>query len=1187
MSKTKWCAKPIYVLVALALVLSLGITALPMAGMVEANGTAITEVWEDSEEPAGPLAGFAAGSLQNVYVDGYSGNDGNLGTEAAPFATIQKGVDEVANGGNVYVKEGEGTYVENVWIEKSLSLIGDGSDKVTINSAVDTSYGDSYTWAIIRAKEADAEPGYTVNISGFTIDGVGHTMYAGIKFGGDATSAAPVMTHGSIHDCVIKNCNLPAAAKGYGIDIQNSNTTEIYSNTISDCSQALIAITGRNADILVYSNVLYNGDGNDGIYVGYDATATIYNNQIYDCSATFAAVDITDAVVRKYDWWVNEGCHATIYENDIHDNARGIQVGYPDISPYDGVDKSTATAYANKIHRNSYYGIYEVNLVEGYDVLAEKNWWGDATGPSHGSNPHGTGQGGDAVSDNVDFMPWYATDTTTPTTENISVDHPGGSIIAYSDTIQGGIDAALDGDTINVAAGTYDEQVVINKDLTLQGVDNPIIKAPSSPGTFIIAESSKKWEPVVFAYGGMDDGSGNISGSDTVNVSISGFTVDGDVRAPTQRSAGILLRNVVSTGSISNNTVQNFYLNKETFGIIAYGNCDLVISGNTVTSYGRAGIAVNGDGNHAVITGNTVEGVHPEIETTWALNGIQISWGATGEIRDNIVSGNGWAGEEWAGTGILPFGSDGVIVEENHVFENETGIAPSGGWGETANNIVVRNNVIEDNDYGISVQMDVHNTLIESNDIKNNTYGIEEFQYDGDVPSGTQVHYNNIVDNQEYGVVNWDVPETLDATNNWWGANDGPDDDDGVINGSGDKVSTNVDADPWIQFTLQANPAQIAADGSSTSSLWARLKNSDDTIVAPDARLGQLPEFAKVTFTTDAGTVGSTSVTHDLSDDGDANATLTSSTTVETATVTAQAKDAFDNPISGATDSITVEFIAGPTATVAIVANPINVPADGTSTSTLTATVNDEYGNPVADGTDVVFDTDHGTLSSSTVTKQTTSGVATATLTSESSTETIIATVTATVNGISDTVAVFFVPEGGTQVEESKTETITGSGTMEDTPIGGDVAIDATGDHTITTAKYEDNPGGTPTFEATGDYYDVHLDDDTGVDSLTIEFCPAAEGTVIYYWDGASWRRCSEQSYSDGCIVVTITADTFPSLSDLSGLPFGSGTPPPPAPVGGEAYPVNKLAILAPWITVGMAIIAGSFIVMRRRRAQG
>ncbi len=41
--------------------------------------------------------------------------------------------------------------------------------------------------------------------------------------------------------------------------------------------------------------------------------------------------------------------------------------------------------------------------------------------------------------------------------------------------------------------------------------------------------------------------------------------------------------------------------------------------------------------------------------------------------------------------------------------------------------------------------------------------------------------------------------------------------------------------------------------------------------------------------------------------------------------------------------------------------------------------------------------------------------------------------------------------------------------------------------------------------------------------------------------------------------------------------------PPPPAAVGGEAYPVNKLAILAPWIALATALMAGGIILKRRR----
>ncbi|MEA2076225.1 MAG: right-handed parallel beta-helix repeat-containing protein [Euryarchaeota archaeon] len=139
----------------------------------------------------------------------------------------------------------------------------------------------------------------------------------------------------------------------------------------------------------------------------------------------------------------------------------------------------------------------------------------------------------------------------------------------------------------------------------------------------------------------------------------------------------------------------------------------------------------------------------------------------------------------------------------------------------------------------------------------------------------------------------------------------------------------------------------------------------------------------------------------------------------------------------------------------------------------------------------------------------------------------------------------------GAEVEEAESETFDGDGTMTDTPTGGNVTINATGNHTITTVKYADNPGGEPAFKATGDYWDVHLDNATNVTSITIEFCPANPGDTIYYWDAAtpSWEPCSGQVYADGCITVTITGDTEPSLDDLTGKEFARGAPPERVPV--------------------------------------
>jgi hypothetical protein len=59
------------------------------------------------------------------------------------------------------------------------------------------------------------------------------------------------------------------------------------------------------------------------------------------------------------------------------------------------------------------------------------------------------------------------------------------------------------------------------------------------------------------------------------------------------------------------------------------------------------------------------------------------------------------------------------------------------------------------------------------------------------------INYNNIVNNQGYGVINVDSNVTVNAENNWWGDTTGPYHPDSNPVGLGDTVSSYVDFTPW------------------------------------------------------------------------------------------------------------------------------------------------------------------------------------------------------------------------------------------------------------------------------------------------------------------------------------------------------------------------------------------------------
>jgi hypothetical protein len=156
-----------------------------------------------------------------------------------------------------------------------------------------------------------------------------------------------------------------------------------------------------------------------------------------------------------------------------------------------------------------------------------------------------------------------------------------------------------------------------------------------------------------------------------------------------------------------------------------------------------------------------------------------------------------------------------------------------------------------------------------------------------------------------------------------------------------------------------------------------------------------------------------------------------------------------------------------------------------------------------------------------------------------------------------------------TAVEDSKTETVTGEGTV-DARDEADTEVEVTGNATVTVAQFADNPGGyCPTgFNALDNYIDVYIPYAGEVTETEIrlyytdaEVAAAGVGEEslrLFWWDGAEWSECSitgvnttdTNGYS-GYIWAIITEDTTPSLDDLQGTPFGGYGHPSAVPSGG------------------------------------
>jgi len=246
---------------------------------------------------------------------------------------------------------------------------------------------------------------------------------------------------------------------------------------------------------------------------------------------------------------------------------------------------------------------------------------------------------------------------------------------AYS-TIQSAVNAVAPGGTVLVCPGTYPEQVSISQTLTLRGMtsgnsDAAVITAPAA-GMTANASFLNSGAPIA----------AQVAVSAATDVDISHLTVDGSNNGisgcSTPAFLGILYQN--SSGTVDRLVVRNQALSGANFacanGLGVYvesgngGSSEVTVRNSSVHGYQKNGVTASYAGTCVHVWDNTIVGLGPAAQPQ---NGVQISYGATGDVVGNHVVDNITL-SAYTALGILVYASSDVRVVRNKVGSTQTGI---------------------------------------------------------------------------------------------------------------------------------------------------------------------------------------------------------------------------------------------------------------------------------------------------------------------------------------------------------------------------------------------------------------------------------------------------------------------------------------------------------------------------------
>ncbi len=693
--------------------------------------------------------GLIGTTAADIYVDEDNAGDSSMdGTWDHPYNTIQRGIDNATSGEDIYVWGG--SYWENVIVNKTVNLIGNGTSETRVNAS---NSGDVF-YVTFRY----------VNISGFNITGSGYGVNtAGIQFdevtNGNVSDCSfmwnewAVFLDGSDHiditDCYFSNNT--EGIRGYNADYADIYGCDIFGSDY----EGINFVSSSDYDTIVKCNVSWNNRNRTEAAGGIDIDGSNY-------------INITQSYIShnaKYGvHLVNNGFRNDIYDNDIVWNCGGVAGVFVDNCAYtlvssNRIENSTGegvavygrwgvTVWNNTLWNNNRLsgmtGIYvsaSHNIHISENVVARGNFSGIYVQATQGARIHDN-----MIFNNTEHGIWITTSNDTVIAWNVITGNQFNGILLTGTSTN----STVHNNTIlynNMNMGEYLGGIKL-LNAGWFDIDNNTISNNPRYGIWLdeVANGTVRANEVVFNCGGRA-GLGmrnvrfthvqfnNISNSTGHGIDASGIdscvihnnTIVGN-NMNAQGDGGIY---VYDSWKCEFN--DNVILNNTGYGarMNYVSNCSMM--GNTISGHNLDGLFIQANGDNWVIVENTV--TWNNLDDVGYRAGIRLDSSGWCKIGENIVMNN-------KKYGIRLFNSDKNTIEWNDLLWNcggEAGLVVH----SSDRNMVMWNNISNSTGTGIDVLLS-HNNTFHNNTLNGNAM---EFSANSGGIYLSYSHWNTITDN--------------------------------------------------------------------------------------------------------------------------------------------------------------------------------------------------------------------------------------------------------------------------------------------------------------------------------------------------------------------------------------------------------------------------------------------------------